>query len=229
MVKSPLERAVKRVERHYEQMLRIPELADYVDEPLHYEGAVVNGKQVYILGEIHQSRAPFDYFRKNIQRQVIARPKDWLFFLEGGRRNQILGDANWWYLTQVATTFRIPVFQATDPTVLSTETRAHVTGRTGITEDQFYAIYLNFILTAAPDPTESLKNISTIARDLEVDVPTARRIVENGPLNLDFMQYIGQFWNELIPQRFRERLNSHPDRTKVLVNCGYMHNGCFKG
>lgn len=227
MVQSPLDRAAKRMLRQFEITSEIPEFASYVSKPLDYQEGVIGGKTVRVLGETHLSRAPFDYFRENIERKVMAKPKEWLFFIEGRRNNKILGGGSPWYFTQVAKLSRIPLFDATDPGVLSEETRSHVMARTGLTQEQFYAIYLNFITTEFPNPSGSTRNISRIARDLEVDVPTAKRIIEDGPLALDFEKYIGPFWNELISRRFRETLESHPDKANVLVSCGYMHNSCF--
>ena len=228
MVKSPLIRAAKQVEKAYRDIANNSKFARYIYEPLDYEKSSLLNREIHILGEIHGSRAQYDYFRTNLQKEVSKDRKNWIFFIEGGLSNKVKVCPEEFYFGLVSKLYKIPTFDATSPNLFSPEVRAYVKDKTGMNKETFYGMLYGFFSEGREDSMlGSNANISIVARNLNVDLDSAKEITERGPISGDFYYEIGIHWNRLIRKTFMNTLEANPDRNRVMVTCGKQHNIAF--
>ncbi len=223
MVKSKPSRLVREVEKEFKK--RDPN----IDAPLHYEFHKVRDREIYVLGETHGSRAPFDYYRENLKSKVRKNPDTWLFFLEDGPTNKVHGNPIGYYFTKVAKPKKIPILDATQPSLFTDETRKIILERSGLSEEDYFHSFYSFVFDG-PGMEESGKNPSRVARDLNVSLDLANKLIYQGisPYAKELFGKIGDHWNSLINEEFLRALGRYPSRTNVLVNCGFEHNVAFQ-
>ncbi|MBI4162341.1 MAG: hypothetical protein HY513_01550 [Candidatus Aenigmarchaeota archaeon] len=208
-------------------------------EALHAEQTYLGGKTLYIIGEVHNSKAPVDYVHTVIVPKMEKSPGAWMMLKEaaGTYVASVFSAPAHFYFQELAEYFGLPYLDPLED-IGSEKVRSTIRHACKVSDEDIERFVTCQVikpyseLTTGVDGSRSSGHdeiiIKGVMRHFRKSRDYAERLITAGPLPFEVEFAIGDAWNSISRANIDKILGEYSSKAFVLVEVGNAHVPIFE-
>ncbi|MBI1935057.1 hypothetical protein HYS31_01325 [Candidatus Woesearchaeota archaeon] len=234
--------------------VRDPEFAAKIgNSKIQYMLRQFKDQRLYVVGEMHNTKAPVEYIHNKIVPKIRHKPQSWLILSEGHRKFQpsLKSSPGEFYMAELAKMFNTPIEDALAE-LEAEETRAYICQNSQLCDDDVLSYLVNGALFVHPmykilaeNPQQNIRDVKELLKFMDIVLNEWSKrtgksrghlesLIMPSPLLDDWIRYenhrtlITDILNKYSKHRLYEILRQYESKTNVLVNAGWNHFPAFE-